>query len=326
MKLKSKMLLWIGSPLIVIFIAMAAFSYWEASTMIEEATKREMRALSEYHAEEVNRMVAGPMGILEGVGRVWATNIPTDERFLEVAQDFTPRPDVDSIYMGFPKDTNRPFLYSEEGVVPLDQFDATSRPWYQRAESKEDVQVNDVDNLKWAMIVGLPLSLVVLSALLYKIAQSTAAPLENIAGAAQEVAKGNLAIQPPQRDRDDEIGQLHNSLLTMVKNLRELIQKTAQTSEHLAAASEQLTASADQSAQGAESAAEAIVKITGSTIEQNEVVDESFKTVDGITHAIAEGARRRRRQVGQSGGRTVRPHCRRCQRAHGEGRCHPEEH
>ena len=129
MKLKSKMLLWIGIPLIVIFIAMAAFSYWEASTMIEEATKREMRALSEYHAEEVNRMVAGPMGILEGVGRVWATNIPTDERFLEVAQDFTARPDVDSIYMGFPKDTNRPFLYSEEGVVPLDQFDATSRPW-----------------------------------------------------------------------------------------------------------------------------------------------------------------------------------------------------
>ena len=203
--------------------------------------------------------------------------------------------------------------------MPLDQFDATSRPWYQRAESKEGVQVNDVDNLKWAMIAGLLLSLVVLSALLYKIVQSTAAPLENIAGAAQEVAKGNLAIQPPQRDRDDEIGQLHNSLLTMVKNLRELIQKTAQTSEHLAAASEQLTASADQSAQGTQSAAEAIVKITGSTIEQNEVVDESFKTVDGITHAIAEGARRRRRQAGQSGGRTVRPHCRRCQRAHGEG-------
>ena len=139
------MLLWIGSPLIVIFIAMAAFSYWKASDMIEKATEREMRALSEYHAEEVNRMVEGPRGILEGIGRVWSTNMPTDERFLEVAQDFTARPDVDSIYMGFPKDTNRPFLYSEEGVVPLDQFDATSRPWYQRAESKEGVQVNDVD-------------------------------------------------------------------------------------------------------------------------------------------------------------------------------------
>ena len=415
MKLKSKMLLWIGAPLVVIFTAMAVFSYWEASNMIEEATEREMRALSEFHAEEVNRVVEAPKGILEGIGRVWSTNIPTDERFLETARDFTARPDIDSIYMGFPRETNRPFLYSEEGVVPLNEFDATSRPWYKLAESKEGVQLNevstnertgkptlamsrairhegqllavmgletnfsdiqnivakikirehgaaflldeqgrfiyhsalglddnvhaqgeedarrllskepifftntyagvenyyavhpvgttgwslvlfvpkdevlaDVNNLKWTMIVGLLVSLALIGGLLYKIADSIAGPLENMAGAAQEVAKGNLAIVPPQMDRDDEIGQLHNSLLTMVKNLRELIQKTAQTSEQLAASSEELTASADQSAQGAQSAAEAIVKITGSTIEQHEVVDQSFKTVDGITHAINE--------------------------------------
>ena len=365
MKLKSKMLLWIGSPLIVIFIAMAAFSYWEASTMIEEATEREMRALSEYHAEEVNRMVEGPRGILEGIGRVWSTNMPTDEEFLNTAADFAKRPDIDSIYMGFPREANHPFLYSEEGIVPLDKFDATSRPWYKLAESKDGVQVNDVDknslngktilpfsraihhngqllavvglefnfadiqnaiskikirehgaaflldehgrfiyhsalglddnvhaqgeedarrllskepifftntyagvenyyavhpvgntgwslvlfvpkdevladvdNLKWTMIIGLIVSLILIGTLLYKIAASIAGPLENMAGAAQEVAKGNLAIVPPQMDRDDEIGQLHNSLLTMVKNLRELIQKTAQTSEQLAAASE----------------------------------------------------------------------------------------
>ena len=413
MKLKSKMLLWIGMPFVIIFVAMAAFSYWEASRMIEEATEREMRALSEYHAEEVNRMVGGPAGILEGIGRVWSTNIPTNERFLEAAADLSNRPDIDSVYMGFPKEMNRPFLYSEEGIIPIDRFDATSRPWYRIAEAKDGVHVNEVDkntingkitlpfsrairhngqleavlglefnfadirnaiakikirehgaaflldengrfiyhsslglednvhaqgeedarrllskeplfftntyqgvenyyavhpvgstgwslvlfvpkdevladvnNLKWTMIIGLLVSLILIGSLLYKIANSIAQPLEEMAGAAQEVAKGNLSITPPQLDRDDEIGQLHNSLLTMVKNLRALIQKTAQTSEQLAAASEELTASADQSAQGAQSAAEAIVKITGSTIEQNEVVDESFKTVDDITRAI----------------------------------------
>lgn len=57
MKLRSKMLLWIGGPFIVIFIAMAAFSYWEASKMIESATQREMEALAEYHAEEINSLV-----------------------------------------------------------------------------------------------------------------------------------------------------------------------------------------------------------------------------------------------------------------------------
>ncbi|WP_313994460.1 methyl-accepting chemotaxis protein [uncultured Selenomonas sp.] len=415
MKLKTKMLLWIGTPFVVIFVAMVAFTYWEASTMIEKATEREMRALSEFHAEEVNRMVEGPKGILEGVGRVWSTNMPTDDEFLLTAKDFTSRSDIDSIYMGFPRETNRPFLYSEEGVVPLDEFDATSRPWYKLAEEKEGVQLNevstnertgkptlaltrgirhngqllavmglesnfadiqsivakikirehgaaflldeqgrfiyhsalglednvhaqgeedarrllskepifftntyagvenyyavhpvgttgwslvlfvpkdevlaDVNRLEWIMIGGLLVALALIGGLLYMIALSITKPLEEMASAAQEVANGNLGIQPPEMERDDEIGLLHKALLRMVVNLRALIQKTAQTAEQLAAASEQLTASADQSAQGAQSAAEAIVKITGSTIEQNEVVDESFKTVDDITQAINE--------------------------------------
>ena len=410
MKLKSKMLLWIGTPLIIIFLAMAGFTYWEASAMIEQATEREMRARSAYHAEEISRMVEEPKGILDGLGQVWTTKLPSDEAFMETAADFGARSDIDGIYLA---SVGHDFLYSNEQIVPQAEFDPTSRGWYKLAKQNTGVQISDVyinkfhntkvvalsrelrasdggeavlgmdipfadiektvlslkvgehggaflldaagrfiahpaltmeDNvhaqgeedarrllskdpifftntwqgienyyvvhpvgktgwslvlfvpkdevlgdvntLKWAMLTVALISLLLLGGLLYKIAHSIAGPLENMAGAAQEVAKGNLAIVPPQMDRDDEIGQLHNSLLTMVKNLRELIQKTAQTSEQLAAASQELTASADQSAQGAQSAAEAIVKITGSTVEQNEVVDQSFKTVDDITHAI----------------------------------------
>lgn len=412
MKLKSKMLLWIGTPLIVIFLAMAGFAYWEASAMIEQAIEREMRALSAYHAEEISRMVEEPKGILDGLGQVWTTKLPSDETFIETAANFGARSDIDGIYLA---SVGHDFLYSNEQIVPQAEFDPTSRGWYKLAKQNTGVQISDVyinkfhntkvvalsrelrtsdggsavlgmdipfadiektvlslkvgehggaflldaagrfiahpaltmeDNvhaqgeedarrllskdpifftntyagienyyvvhpvgktgwslvlfvpkdevlgdvntLKWAMLTVALISLLLLGGLLYKIAHSIAGPLENMAGAAQEVAKGNLAIVPPQMDRDDEIGQLHNSLLTMVKNLRELIQKTAQTSEQLAAASQELTASADQSAQGAQSAAEAIVKITGSTVEQNEVVDQSFKTVDGITQAINE--------------------------------------
>ena len=412
MKLKSKMLLWIGTPLIVIFLAMAGFAYWEASAMIEQAIEREMRALSAYHAEEISRMVEEPKGILDGLGQVWTTKLPSDEAFVETAANFGARSDIDGIYLA---SVGHDFLYSNEQIVPQAEFDPTSRGWYKLAKQNTGVQISDVyinkfhntkvvalsrelrtsdggaavlgmdipfadiektvlslkvgehggaflldaagrfiahpaltmeDNvhaqgeedarrllskdpifftntyagienyyvvhpvgktgwslvlfvpkdevlgdvntLKWAMLTVALISLLLLGGLLYKIAHSIAGPLENMAGAAQEVAKGNLAIVPPQMDRDDEIGQLHNSLLTMVKNLRELIQKTAQTSEQLAAASQELTASADQSAQGAQSAAEAIVKITGSTVEQNEVVDQSFKTADGITQAINE--------------------------------------
>lgn len=412
MKLKTKMLLWIGAPLIVIFLAMAVFTYWEASSMIEQATEREMRALSAYHAEEISRMVEEPKGILDGLGQVWTTKLPSDKTFIETAANFGARTDIDGIYLA---SVGHDFLYGNEQIIPQTEFDPTSRDWYRLAKQNDGVQISDVyinkfhntkvvalsrelrasdgreavlgmdipfadiektvlslkvgehggaflldaaghfiahpvmtmeDNvhaqgeedarrllskepifftntwqgienyyvvhpvgntgwslvlfvpkdevlgdvntLKWAMLTVALVSLLLLGGLLYKIAHSIAGPLENMAVAAQEVAKGNLAVVPPQMNRDDEIGQLHNALLAMVKNLRELIQKTAQTSEQLAAASEQLTASADQSAQGAQSAAEAIVKITGSTVEQNEVVDQSFQTVDGITTAINE--------------------------------------
>ena len=412
MKLKTKMLLWIGAPLIVIFLAMAAFTYWEASSMIEQATEREMRALSAYHAEEISRMVEEPKGILDGLGQVWTTKLPSDKTFIEAAANFGARTDIDGIYLA---SVGHDFLYGNEQIVPQAEFDPTSRNWYRLAKQNDGVQISDVyinkfhntkvvalsrelrasdgkeavlgmdipfadiektvlslkvgehggaflldaagrfiahpvmtmednvhaqgeedarrllskepifftntwqgienyyvvhpvgntgwslvlfvpkdevlgdvDTLKWAMLTVALVSLLLLGGLLYKIAHSIAGPLENMAVAAQEVAKGNLAVVPPQMNREDEIGQLHNALLAMVKNLRELIQKTAQTSEQLAAASEQLTASADQSAQGAQSAAEAIVKITGSTVEQNEVVDQSFQTVDGITTAINE--------------------------------------
>lgn len=413
MKLKEKMLLWIGLPSLVIFVAMALFSYFEASSMIEAATEREMRALSEYYAEEIDRKVAGPEGMLEGIGRVWSSNMPSNEDFLVIAADLTSRPDIGSLYLGFPHETNRDFLYSEQGVVPVSVLDPTTRPWYQLAASKDGVQVNkvfqdkttgkfglelsrairhngelqavvgldvtfsaiqdamskikirehgaaflldeegrfiyhsdlglndnvhsqgeedakrllskdpifftnsyqgvenyyavhpigntgwslvlfvpkdevlaDVNSLKWAMLIGALISILLIGGLLYRIAGSISGPLEAMVGAAQEVAGGNLAITPPQLEREDEIGQLHNAFLGMVKSLRDLIQKATQTAEQLAAASQQMTASADQSAQGAQHAAEAITKITTSTIEQNEVVDESFKTVDGITHAI----------------------------------------
>ena len=75
MKLQSRMLLWIGGPFIAIFIVMAAFSYREASTMIESATQREMRALAEYHAEQINAVVERQRGILEGLGQMWSTEL-----------------------------------------------------------------------------------------------------------------------------------------------------------------------------------------------------------------------------------------------------------
>ena len=53
MSLRTKMLVWIGTPLVVIFLAMSIFVYWDASNRITDGTKREMEALAKFHAEEI---------------------------------------------------------------------------------------------------------------------------------------------------------------------------------------------------------------------------------------------------------------------------------
>ncbi|MGP1367387.1 MAG: methyl-accepting chemotaxis protein, partial [Schwartzia sp. (in: firmicutes)] len=102
MRLRSKMLLGIGAPFIAIFIAMGAFAYWEASQLIAQATQREMEALADYHAEEINRLLDEQRGLVDGLTQAWAMKVPTNEDFLAVARDFAKRPDIDSLYLGFP--------------------------------------------------------------------------------------------------------------------------------------------------------------------------------------------------------------------------------
>ena len=146
----------------------------------------------------------------------------------------------------------------------------------------------DVAHLKWLMLIGSIVSLVLLGSILFMTAQSIAGPIENVNKLAAEVAQGNLAIELHPTDRKDEIGGLHNSFCTMAEGLKKLIATTVETAQQLAAASEELTASADQSAQGAQHTAQAITKITGDTMEQDTVVNESMETVDGITNAMNE--------------------------------------
>ena len=412
MNLRTKMLVSIGVPLLVIFLSMSVFVYWDASTRIKEGTQREMEASAQFHAEEIHRIVDSKTGLLDGLVQAWSGGFPDNARFLQIAEDFAKRPDIAYLYAGFP---DRDFLTNGDGVVPRSEFDATTRDWYKNAAAKDGIQISevyedaftkkkvvtlsralkingrltgvaaidvlfsviedkilslrigehgeafllddqgrfishahltindnihaqgeakanrflsktpnffeddymgtnyyyavhpvegtgwnivlfvpetevlaDVAHLKWLMLIGSIVSLVLLGSILFMTAQSIAGPIENVNKLAAEVAQGNLAIELHPTDRKDEIGGLHNSFCTMAEGLKKLISTTVETAQQLAAASEELTASADQSAQGAQHTAQAITKITGDTMEQDTVVNESMETVDGITNAMNE--------------------------------------
>ena len=142
--------------------------------------------------------------------------------------------------------------------------------------------------MKMGAMVGAVIlfSFGILVAIVLYITKSIADPIEKLNHVAADVARGDLSMALSPVARPDEIGSLHNSFCTMADGLKKLIITTVETAEQLAASSEELTASADQSARGAQHTAEAITKITGDTVEQDTVVDESLDIVDGITRAM----------------------------------------
>ena len=76
MKLRTKMWVSIGIPLLVIFFAMSVFVYWDASARITEGTQHEMEALAQYHAEEIQRVMEGKTGLLDGLVESWTGGFP----------------------------------------------------------------------------------------------------------------------------------------------------------------------------------------------------------------------------------------------------------
>lgn len=141
MNLRTKMLASIGVPLLVIFLAMSVFVYWDASALIKEGTQREMEALSKFHAEEIHRIVDSKTGLLDGLVQAWSGGFPDNAHFLQIAEDFAKRPDIAYLYAGFP---DRDFLTNGDGVVPRSEFDATTRDWYKNAAKKDGIQISEV--------------------------------------------------------------------------------------------------------------------------------------------------------------------------------------
>ena len=143
MKLRVKLLLYVGIPFCIIFFAVSVFSYWNASTLLKESTEHEMMTLAELDAEQVNEMVEAQRGTLGGLTEAWSSGLPSNEAFAPVGKRFMEREGVNTLFIGFPE---RDFLDSEEGVVPKAEFDATTRDWYKNAAQNDGVQISDISS------------------------------------------------------------------------------------------------------------------------------------------------------------------------------------
>lgn len=129
-----------------------------------------------------------------------------------------------------------------------------------------------------AFIIGLFIALFI-SRLISK-------PVQLISRSAEEVAKGNLAIDDLKVKNNDEIGQLAESFNEMKTNLRDLIYNVSSTSEQVASSAEELMASAEQTSSATEQVTTAIQKVASGSEVQEKATEESARGINEMATGI----------------------------------------
>ncbi len=138
MKLKPKMLLSIGIPLIVIFILMGTIIYLMASSGLKSAVEVGMEQRAGRYAAELDSSVQEKRAMVETIAQDWSVGLPQGDDLQQAVYDISARPGVFEFYIGFPDGSSVVKNPASEG------FDPRTRPWYKNAVNSKNVEFSEV--------------------------------------------------------------------------------------------------------------------------------------------------------------------------------------
>ncbi len=157
----------------------------------------------------------------------------------------------------------------------------------ERARLYQEMNIEDTSNdlsskanaSKTVIVIISIVAFVIGVAIALYISRIISKPVSKISKAANEIAKGNLAIEEIKIKNKDEIGDLANSFNLMLNNLRELIINVSSTSETVASSAEELMASAEQTSSATTQITNAIQEVAGGAEVQGNATNESANAV-----------------------------------------------
>ncbi|WP_111640218.1 methyl-accepting chemotaxis protein [Marinomonas shanghaiensis] len=155
-------------------------------------------------------------------------------------------------------------------VDKLGQFQLT------RASQVNDQATQTYTNSRSALISGIIVTLVVLSALAYFYSRSLTQPLSYAVAVAKRVANGDLTEQITD-NHNDEAADMLRALAAMQTQLRQTLTLISDSSQQLAATSEELSVVTNQSSQ--------------TMSQQSNQLEQAAAAVNQLTAAIEEVAR-----------------------------------
>lgn len=158
-------------------------------------------------------------------------------------------------------------------------------------------------NVLYFTIVALVIALIAGGVLAYMMARSITVPLQSAIDIAGHIAKGNLRLDVGYTQRQDEVGDLARSLVTMIANLREQIQEIVSGSNLLASSISQISATTSQLTTNSAETATAVSETT-TTIEEVRQTSQMATEKAKYVSEVAAGALQKS-QVGREASITV---------------------
>ena len=166
----------------------------------------------------------------------------------------------------------------ESKVIAYDRIPATG--WIAVVSAPEDFVFAELRNLRLmygaVTIVGVAL---IAAALLF-FSNGIVKQVIALTGHINEMANGNLRLEPLAANSTDEFGQMATGFNSMMKNIRELISQMTRSAEQVAASSEELTASSQQAAEAATHVAQTVTEVAGGMDKQLTSVDQAKQNID----------------------------------------------
>ena len=135
MKLKPKMLLGIGVPLVVIFIIMGVAINMMASSALTASKQKSMYELGEHYANEIDKIIAADTAVVNATAAAWGESMPEGEALKATLVHIAKLPGVASAYIGRPDGSYETSKHFPAG------YDPRTRQWYKASAANPDKAV-----------------------------------------------------------------------------------------------------------------------------------------------------------------------------------------
>ena len=127
MKLKPKMLLGIGIPLLIVFIVMGIIIYRMASAGLREATEVGMEQRASRYAEVIDGNISKDAGLLEALSIGWSEGLPEGEKLQAEVDELGHRDGIYGFLVARPDGSRA----TSQEYPPT--WDPRTRDWYKKA-------------------------------------------------------------------------------------------------------------------------------------------------------------------------------------------------